>query len=311
MSSILILSDKEDLESTTFDTLLMTFGESTPEVFEDPLLSTEQVYDETTTNNIALQGDLDTTENELSFTTDNLDHSAAEPTELTTEEITTEFSATENEVAIAAETTSPISIRGKVSKVTIFKRPVAKSYSSTPTTTEPVVTISRPKEMENYFALKALESKVIDFAATAIISWKTSLMIILIMLLVGTLSYYRRRVLRLKAEIVRKSLGSSYNQSFCRQPSNAYTPTYFPRRCAKNSSKSCDPKYSSDSDYESRRSNCYSETYNSSLHMYESIDEHSNCHIYAEIPSRKNSVASIESKPNNYENNSTICRELN
>jgi hypothetical protein len=117
----------------------------------------------------------------------------------------------------------------------------------------------------------------------------------------------------LKAEIIQKNLGNSYNHS-CSSPhsSNAYTPTYFPRRCAINGGK-----YPSilDSDYESSarsRSNYYSQTYNpASLHSYESIDNQSNEHIYAEIGVRKGSIASVDSdvKPNNYENNAVTIRK--
>lgn len=191
--------------------------------------------------------------------------------------------------------------RTKVSRVMVFKRPIL-----TKTTTESMVTISRAEEMESNFSMKALQAGFIEIVASAIIFWKTSLMILLIIILIVSLSYYRRRVVRLKAQIIQKNLGSSYSQS-CSYPhsSNAYTPTYFPRRCEKLSGQ-LDSIYS-DYDSSSRsRSIAYANTYNISDHSYESIDGHSNEHIYAEIPFRKDSDSSTVDcgKPNNYENNS-------
>lgn len=199
----------------------------------------------------------------------------------------------------------------KVQKVLIFKRPIFKNSS-----TESMVTMSRAENSDNFF--KSIESTFIDMTTKAIIFWKTSLLIVVVFILAASLSYYRRRIIRLKAEIVEKNLGNSYNQS-CSHPSsaNAYTPTYFPRRCATNN-----PKYPIivDSDYESSvisRSNCYSQTYNSvSLHSYESIDDddQSNEHIYAEIGVRKGSLASVGSnkKPSNFENSyDTNCKFSN
>lgn len=195
----------------------------------------------------------------------------------------------------------------KVQKVLIFKRPIHKNSSET--TTESMVTISRTENSESFFNLKSVELSFIDITAKAIIFWKTSLMVLLILILIGSLSYYRRRIIRLKAEIIQKNLGNSFNQSCSSyQSANAYTPTHFPRR-----NTSSNTKYPNivDSDYDSSarsRSNYYSQTYNSASHSYESIDDQSNDHIYAEIGVRKGSIDS-QTKPNNSENNSvTSCK---
>jgi hypothetical protein len=198
----------------------------------------------------------------------------------------------------------------KVQKVLIFKRPIFKNSSES--TTESMITISRAQNSGILFNLSSVESSFIDVATKAIIFWKTSLMILLIFVLIVSLSYYRRRIIGLKAEIVQKNLGNSYNQSCSIAPStNAYTPTYFPRRCATNNSKY--PNIAdSDCDESSARSrsNYYSQTYNSSsLHSYESIDDQINEHIYAEIGLRKGSLDSSSKPSNNFDINSvTNCK---
>lgn len=195
--------------------------------------------------------------------------------------------------------------RTKVSRV-IFKRPI---FSKAPeTTTDSMVTISRADETESGFSLKALQAGFIEIVANAIIFWKTSLMLLLIVILIASLSYYRRRIVRLKAEIIQKNLGSSYSQS-CSYPhsSNAYTPTYFPRRSEKLACQF-------ESDYGSSttsRSFLYANTYNSSHHSYETIDGLGGEHIYAEIPGRRE-FTDDEScgKPSHYETRSTTTSEF-
>lgn len=172
-------------------------------------------------------------------------------------------------------------------------------------TTESIITISREKEMKSYFKLKYLKTIFIDAAAKTTIHWKTSLMVLIILALVTLLLCYRRRIIQLQAEIVQKNLGNSYNQSCSYLHStNTYTHTNFTRRQPTLSSKILSSWSYSDSDYEPTawsRSNFYVQAYNSSLHLYESIDA-CNENIYAEISTRQQSIVSIE---NSNENSST------
>lgn len=207
-------------------------------------------------------------------------------------------------------------LRSKVSRILIIKRPFRSSTKTeTDSITESMVTISSAKEMDNYFELKYFETIFVNAAAKTIAQWKTSSMVLIILALISLLlaTRRRRRIIRLKAEIVQKNLGTSYNQS-CSYPlsTNAYTPTNFPRRQHTHTSKFlCRLSYS-DSDYEptaGSRSSFYAQTYNSSLHLYESIDEPCIENIYTEISTRKHSIVSIENMPNNNENNSmTSCK---
>lgn len=162
---------------------------------------------------------------------------------------------------------------------------------------------------QKYFKLKYLEEVFIDAAAKTIIQWKTSLMFFIILTLITLISYYRRKIIQLKTQIVLKNLGNSYNQS-CSYPhsTNTYTPTNFPRHQPFHGSKIISRLSYSDSDYEpirGSRTNLYAQTYNSSLHLYESTDELCNENIYVEIPTRKHSIVSIENKLNSNGNNST------
>lgn len=206
--------------------------------------------------------------------------------------------------------------KAKALRVKIIKRPILEKLSSSTTeptlehssvnTTKIKITKSLNERIENGMNFKSIEVVFVDLVSKSILFWKTSLMVVVILVLIASLSYYRRRIVRLKAEIVLKNLGNSYNQSCSYGHSaNAYTPTHFQRRHATNDSKLCYPCSVSDSEYESSRSTYYAQTYNPSLHLYESIDENP----YAVIASRKPSLASLDAKPNNYENNSVLSCE--
>ncbi|CRL03048.1 CLUMA_CG016381, isoform A [Clunio marinus] len=185
--------------------------------------------------------------------------------------------------------------KGKISKVVIIKRPF--NFTSLDSTTESMITIHQTNKIDE------LELFLSGIVVKVIVSWKTSLMILLFFLLLALISYHFRRIRKLKAELIQKNLESAVNQSSSsRSNRNAYTPAYFPRRNILSSSKFHDSINSRDtecdSDMISHSECCYSHTYNPSLHLYESIDEFSNsisgCHIYAEIPSRQDSIVSIE-----------------
>lgn len=219
------------------------------------------------------------------------------------EEFQSTFPMTHLQTTKVPSTTNKV---GRKLSIQIYKRRINRILPAS--TTESMVTITQ-KEDESLFDI--LQSGFIDIISSALRSWKTSLMILIILLLVISLSYYRRRVVRLKAEIVQKNLSNSFYQS-CSYPqtANAYTPTLFPRRQTANILKG---QSSSDSEYESSgrsRSNFYSLTYNSSLHLYESIDdEPPSENLYAEIITRKNSIISIDVKPNNYESDPVSQRK--
>lgn len=213
------------------------------------------------------------------------------PTTTEIDEIITTISPTINEIIEESSTTQDMAnpqndFKTKVSRVMIFKRPILRKEKE-PTTTESMVTILQAEGPPIDFNLKFAETAFIDVTVKAILFWKTSLMAIVILILVASLTYYRRRVTKLKALIVQKNLASSYNQSgsYPQVTNNAYTPTYFPRRIASHESKLHSNYNGSNS-----ISNCYSPTYNSSLHSYESIDEH----IYAEISTRRSSIGSAD-----------------
>ena len=277
-----LTTTEEEVDSTT----LAQFNRKN---FEDE--STSKEFDFTT------EKMLNTTENfDVQSTTKIIDETVdletttmiESPITTEVEEIATTMSPIQNESIeenLIVQENLRNEMKTKVSRVMIFKRPIMRKIPDS-TKTEPMVTVSQAEGQD--FSLKFAEMAFIDVAAKAIIFWKTSLMAILILILVASLTYYRRRVIRLKALIIQKNLGNSYNQS-CSHPhstNNAYTPTYFPRRVASHESK-----LHSNYQGSSSISNCYSQTYNSSLHSYESIDEH----IYAEIPTRKSSIASLES----------------
>lgn len=245
------------------------------------LNSTANFHDESTTEII------DETSPHVDFETTTVIES---PTTTEVEEVSTTISTAQNEI-VGENSTLPDTktfrndLKTKVSRVMIFKRPIMRKVQEA-TSTESMVTISQAEGTD--FSLRFAEMVFIDAVTKAIISWRTSLMAIVILFLVASLTYYRRRVIRLKALIVQKNLGNSYSQSGSHPHStnNAYTPTYFPRRIASQESK-----LHSNYRGSSLRSNCYSQTYNSSLHSYESIDEH----IYAEISTRKTSTGSTDS----------------
>lgn len=219
-----------------------------------------------------------------------------------------------------------VGLKTKVSKVIIFKRPIFVNSSGNSD-----MKIGQSNETGYDYGLNFIHSSLTEVAAKTIVYWRTSLLVILTVVLILSFTYHRRRIVKLKAEIIQKNLGSSYNSGF-NQPSNtfphstnAYTPTYFPRRLAHNQKL---PFALSDYDSSSRsRSNLYSQTYNSSFHSYESIiDLHSNDrfdadqmkktridedvesgeHIYAEIPCIK---GSDDQKFGNDENNSATISE--
>jgi hypothetical protein len=195
--------------------------------------------------------------------------------------------------------------RTKVSRVMIFKRPILSTRMEE--STESMVKINRAEGMESDLSLKALEVALVKIVSMAIASWKTSLLIVLIIVLIISLSYYRGRIIRLKAEIVDKNLGNSHSPPCHPQSSNAYTSAYFHRSNDKMNSQLSSIYSDYDSSFQSH-SILYSHTYNSSHHSYESIDGGSNEHIYAEIR-RKESIATVEDKPNDNEKNPlTDCK---
>lgn len=238
---------------------------------------------------------------EIETTTEQLFDS---PSTIESEEMTTMVSQVQNEIMEESSTRLDMEnlrseMKTKVSRVMIFKRPILKRIHDS-STTESMVIVTQAEEVN--YSLRFAEMVFIELVAKGIIYWKTSLMALVILLLVLSLIYYRRRVSRLKAEIIQKNLGSPYNVS-CSYPystNNAYTPTCFPRRIIFHESKM-------HSNYQgsSLISDCYSQTYNSSLHSYESIDEH----IYAEIPNRKISTTSSNSKSSNHLNISGKLRK--
>lgn len=196
--------------------------------------------------------------------------------------------STTNKEPVLRDTSVVLDLKPKVSRVLIIKRPLAT------TTTESMITVSRAKETDSDFE----DVKVIFIGAVvkAIIQWKTSLMVLLIVVLIMLLSYHRRRIIRLEKEIVEKNLGSPSQSCSYRQSANAYTPTHFSNRQTLNSKlRYCLSSSDSESDSKSY-SNGYAPNYNSPLHIYDSISESYSENIYAEIPSRKQSIVSIENE---------------
>lgn len=191
---------------------------------------------------------------------------------------------TENAVMSSQESSSVRNMmRTKFSKIIVYKRPVSNGPSEF--TTESMITISSTEVEGGVIAkLNEVMTFTIDVAAKLLLSWKTTLTVFLVILLILSLIYYRTRVNKLKAEIVKLNLGSSYSQSCSStQSSNAYTPRYFSRRPIAIKHGESDEEASVKS-----RSDCYSHAYNaSSCHTYESIEEvesEHDEHIYAEIP---------------------------
>lgn len=214
-----------------------------------------------------------------------------------------------------------VGLKTKVSKIIIFKRPIFNNSGTSDQNSK-----AYESEHSYGYGLNFVQSSITEVAAKAILFWKTSLLIILSIVLILSFTYHRRRIMKLKAEIIQKNLGINQSASTFAHSSNAYTPTYFARRLVNDHKL---PITLSDYDSSSRsRSNLYSPTYNSSCHSYESIiDLHSNNelfdadqmrkkridedvesgeHIYAEIPWKTDPA---EEKISDDESNSATSSE--
>lgn len=182
----------------------------------------------------------------------------------------------------------------------IRDRPIFIKSPSTTTESVKQILNKTPKPTTVNNDLTILVSTTIGWEEALKNYWKTFLMILLIILLFAGLAYYRRRVVTLKKESIKKNLGSSYNQSCSyHQSTNAYTPTHFPRNHPSNDLKLYNQLGLIDSDHESSAlstSLCYAKNYNLSQNSYESIEGPEKDHLYAEILPRKNSIVTLDMK---------------
>lgn len=227
------------------------------------------------------------------------------------EEISTEWTATQDESVFRLSPyqenkSEQVEVKTKVSRVMIFKRPI-RLKNGIKSETKMSMKTSQPVKEE--FTSDIVKLFFIESASKAIIFWKSSLMLLVICLLIASLLYYRRRVKTLKAKIVEKNLGTPHSRSCSfNRSANAYTPTYFSQSVSSsvrvkelNRPRQREPTCSS---------NYYLQTYNSSLHSYVSIDALNNDHIYDEIPARKHSTSSYNKENHSSDSDSITSRKL-